>query len=166
MRNMPLQRERYMPVFAEAAAATVRSRSEEEDRFALSMLGKCYINGEKFICPYDETDNPRLFRRPVIQLGNQHFLWVFTSQEEALKADCFKVMETPVVEVVQTVLNSDDDPPFDGLAVNLHSGRKEPMPYIALRSELKEIDQQCRDTFERFIIPKMMEMQVHTIKIG
>ena len=158
MREMIRHNEGYMPVLAEAAATAVRTRREEDFQFVLNMLEKSYITGEKFICPYGEGDTPRQLKRPIVQVGEHHFLLVFTSSEAALQFDCMKVMEESVAEVVQMVCESEEVGPLDGLAINLHSEKKGPVPCIILKNDLQKINQKCKDVFEQFIIPQMMEM--------
>ena len=159
MREMTRHREGYMPVLADAAATAVRTKKEEDFQFVLNMLEKCYINGEKFTCPYEDGEAPKQVKRPIVQVGEYHFLLVFTSPEEALQFDSMKDMEESVAEVVQMVCEQEEENPLHGIAINLYSSKKGPIPCIVLKSDLQKINQKCKDVFEQFIIPQMMQMQ-------
>ena len=158
--NRQTWRKNYMPVLEEAATTAVKTRSEEDYQFVLKMVENCYLNGNRFICPYEERDDDLSgLKRPVMQVLDKQFLLVFTSQEKALEFDCFKVMEAPVADVVHMVCELDEKEfSLEGIAINLHPGDNNKVPCIVWKSDLKKIDRNCKDIYLYFQHPVFQSM--------
>ncbi len=151
--------ENYMPILEEAVETAVKAKNNEDGKFVLDILGKCYITGGKFICPYEDTTESESIGRMVVKAGNKHFLFVFTSLEEALKSDCIRVMESPVGDIVSMVCELDDGPKLDGLAINLYPSAKgdKLIPYLVLSKDLCHVNQNCKTIIRRYMMPPMMQ---------
>ena len=126
----------------EATASFVKEKDEGSYRVVLDLLGKCYITGKKLIMPYEPGDEEGKIKPAILQVENSSFLLVYTSPEEATKADCFRVMEAPTSNILRFFWDMREEPGIAGLAVNYAPGNP---PCFILKKDCLHIVRTCSD---------------------